>query len=328
VFLFRLLSGGSPVSGRNVTLTLNQTQKYTTKQPTNKTGYANVTLPLTPPSDGNLTYNVVASFAGDSASNATATMKTLNGTTYDVCTTTQYNSYEPSSNSTSITVTPQTTIGATTLMNPAQMQADAQSKGWLSIKNEFSWSYPWYRLCLNMTAMSPPVELIIAPLALDVSVKIYGEQSFAQQLDAAFFDIGYDVAWGLVVSHVAASITAQISASSWATLFLAIGIDTGVQVGLAYLANANQRTAYTWLISFFASLISAGGEGFVSLLTGTLVKWMTSVGRLLRGSIESVFHSWWAKGLAWNLITAIPFMFVDAFLACWFIHNYQVGLVV
>jgi hypothetical protein len=87
-------------------------------------------LYLSPQANNNQTaYNIVASFSGDSASMATASMTTLNGTTYDVCTTTQYNSYEPSSNSTAITVMPQTTIGATTLMNPAQMRADAETKG-------------------------------------------------------------------------------------------------------------------------------------------------------------------------------------------------------
>jgi hypothetical protein len=74
-------------------------------------------------------------------------MTTINGTTYAVCTTTQYNTYEPSSNSTSITVTPQTTLGATTLMNMGQMQKNAEDEGWLKPPEPvFSLWYPWFWL--------------------------------------------------------------------------------------------------------------------------------------------------------------------------------------
>jgi len=149
VFLFRLLnnSTGMGVAGRTITLKLNSTYMVKTSGPTNATGWANVTIPLSPQANNNATvFNVVASFSGDSASTATASMTTLNGTTYDVCTTTQYNTLEPSSNSTSITVTPQTTTGATTLMGQEQMEANAKASGQLSVYNEFSLLPPWYRL--------------------------------------------------------------------------------------------------------------------------------------------------------------------------------------
>jgi len=99
VFTCRLLSRGSPVNGRNITLTLNSTS-YTTLQysslRTNASGYAWLALYLSPQANNNQTaYNVVASFSGDTASAATATMTLLNGTSYAVCTTTQYNTLEP-----------------------------------------------------------------------------------------------------------------------------------------------------------------------------------------------------------------------------------------
>jgi hypothetical protein len=59
-------------------------------------------------------------FNCDIVSIANATMTTLNGTSYAACTTTQYNNYKPSSNSTAITVLPQTTTGATTPCNLTQ----------------------------------------------------------------------------------------------------------------------------------------------------------------------------------------------------------------
>jgi hypothetical protein len=161
-----------------------------------------------------------------------------------------------------------------------------------------------------------------------MNVKIYDEQDFAQKLEDAF-DIGYDLAWGIIAGHIAAEIAARIlGKSSLPSLILAIAINAGVQIGLAYAANANQKTACTWLLSFFASLISAGGSALVNLFTGTLVKWMTSVSRRIAKTVGSIFHSWWGSGLAWDLITAIPFMLVDLCLALLFYHYYNLGVVV
>jgi hypothetical protein len=125
VFTCELQSGGSLVTQRKtVTLKLNSTVYSNTT--TN--GVVMFVLWLSPQADSNQTvYNVVASFAGDSASTATASMTLLNGTSYAVCTTTQYNTLKPSSNSTSITVTPQTTMGTTTLKSSDQLQTDAKN---------------------------------------------------------------------------------------------------------------------------------------------------------------------------------------------------------
>jgi hypothetical protein len=126
MFKVRLLNNSTSqgIAGKTVKLTLNQTQKYSNF--TDADGFARIMLWLTPQANNNQTnYNVVASFDGDGTSIAHATHTLPNGTMYDVCTTIQYNNYKPSSNSTTITVTPQTTTGATTLMNTEHMQADA-----------------------------------------------------------------------------------------------------------------------------------------------------------------------------------------------------------
>jgi hypothetical protein len=158
VFTCTLMSESSLVTQqKTITLKLNSTV-YSANT---KNGVARFVLYLSPQANNNQTvFNIVASFAGDTASTATATMTTLNGTSYNVCTTTQYNTgtavgYEPSSNSTAITVTPQTTIGATTLKSPEQMQAYAKSKGGLSVYPEFSWWYPWFRLHFKITISDP-----------------------------------------------------------------------------------------------------------------------------------------------------------------------------
>jgi hypothetical protein len=152
VFNCTLLSNGSAVPNRSITLKLNSSAVYAGNSTypaliTNNKGYAWLALYLSPQANNNQTaYNVVASFAGDSASTAAATTTTLKGTTYAVCTTTQYNygssvGYEPSSNSTSITVTQHTTMDATTLQSSGQMQQHARSKGGSRISSYFSWVY-------------------------------------------------------------------------------------------------------------------------------------------------------------------------------------------
>jgi len=128
-FMVRLAkSDRSGLSSKLLKLKLNDTEYDAT---TNSLGNATWTINLSPQTSNTATiYNVVISFDGDGVSTATASMTLLNGTSYPVCTTTQYYSgsavgYEPCSNSSSITVEPQKTTGATTLMNTEHMQADA-----------------------------------------------------------------------------------------------------------------------------------------------------------------------------------------------------------
>jgi hypothetical protein len=85
VFTCRLLSGGSPVmQQKTIMLKLNSTVYSNTT--TN--GVARFMLWLSPQVDNNQTvFNVVASFSGDTAGTATATMTTLNGTSYMTYTT-------------------------------------------------------------------------------------------------------------------------------------------------------------------------------------------------------------------------------------------------
>jgi len=90
VFTCRLLSNGSPVSNKNITLKLNSTA-YTN---TTVNGVAEFVFYLSPQASNNQTvYSVVASFGGDAASTAAATMTTQNDTTYSVCITIRYSAY-------------------------------------------------------------------------------------------------------------------------------------------------------------------------------------------------------------------------------------------
>jgi len=44
---------------------------------------------------------------------------------------------------------------------------------------------------------------------------------------------------------------------------------------------------------------------------GKVAQWLTAVGRLLLGKIQSIMHSMWARGLNFFNITGIAFTFID-----------------
>ncbi|MGB8780311.1 MAG: hypothetical protein WCD81_06635 [Candidatus Bathyarchaeia archaeon] len=144
----QLLSDGTGVSNETVTITVNG-QSFQNK--TDQNGYFNLTIDLEPECHNgttayqNVTYTITASFAGDVPTNATAYDNALDGTNYTACTTVQY-VYEPSTNSTILTVTPQSTLTALLTETPQEMQKQAEQNGTLKVKNQWSWWYPWYRV--------------------------------------------------------------------------------------------------------------------------------------------------------------------------------------
>jgi len=143
VIFGQLLSYGEPVGNKLVKIFVNDTLKadITTWE---LDGSFDLTLNLPPANNKPTVYRILATFEGDSPSNATAYAYTLNGTRYAVCTTIQYG-LKPAGSSVTLTVEPQSTQ-VTTTKTPEQMQQEAQQNGWLTIWHEFSWWYPWYRI--------------------------------------------------------------------------------------------------------------------------------------------------------------------------------------
>ena len=90
---------------------------------------------------------------------------TPNGTRYAVSTTIYYG-LKPSFNSTSLTVEPQATQETTLTKTPEQMQQEAEQKGWLDVRHDFSWWYPWYTLHF--------VGKYAAETIVDVGIDIFG----------------------------------------------------------------------------------------------------------------------------------------------------------
>ncbi|HDN05900.1 MAG TPA: hypothetical protein ENF90_02750, partial [Candidatus Bathyarchaeota archaeon] len=106
-------------------------------------------------------------------------------------------------------------------------------------------------------------DLIVTPLALDVTIGIYDESVFASHLQDAF-DIGYDIAWGIIIGHIATEIAARLlGKASWVAVIAAVAINAGAQFLLAVAEKFAWKDSRTWFISFLASLISAGASSLV-----------------------------------------------------------------
>jgi len=236
--LLFLDSASQGIAGR--TLKLSQTEYANT---INANGLAKFVLWLSPQANNNATaFNVVASFSGDSVSTATASMILLNGTSYPVCTTTQYYSgsaagYKPSTNSTSITVMPQTTTGATTLVNTASVQQTPEIEDHLSVWPEFSLSYPWFRMHVKVEANVGGLDLWfhvgMSPLLPDQGVIEWSPDLVAlfeslqgEVLTEIFAELG-----GLAAMYVAAKV-ASLPAPEIAALIMAAKF--GIQLALLY----------------------------------------------------------------------------------------------
>lgn len=82
---------------------------------------------------------------------------------YPVCTTIEY-SYKPASNTTTVTVEPQSSKVAVPTKTPEQMQQEAEQKGWLKIWHEFTWWYPWYRLHIKLTFNGATIHVAFNPV--------------------------------------------------------------------------------------------------------------------------------------------------------------------
>jgi hypothetical protein len=125
-----LLSYGEPVLYKKIRVFVNGSLEavLSTDYPD---GNFSLTLNLEPADNKLTTYNTQAVFDGDEPCSATAYGYTPNGTEYAVCTTVQYG-FKPASNSTWLTVEPQSTQVMTPTKTPEELQQEAEQSGQLN----------------------------------------------------------------------------------------------------------------------------------------------------------------------------------------------------
>jgi hypothetical protein len=287
------------------------------------------------------TYRIQAVFEGDTPQNATAYTTTPNGTSYPLCTTMQ-TVYWPSLNTAALTVEPPSTTATADSEStateqqestkveippgktPEQLEQEAKDKGWLSIKHEFTWWYPWYRCHLMLD-----VDLPQGHLHIDYgwTALPFGQTFKANEVIAYIFnDMTANIAWdviesffvGLFIQHAAALVLGR-------TL-----IGTVIAIG-AYLAYSllNVIKLYrdsgdnpnAWLAASIASTISGTFGLFESKLKG-LIDFLTAVSRQVRGKISHIMNSFWARGLNFFNITVIAFSLIDFALTVFYLTQY------
>lgn len=139
-----LLCDGSPVDHEPIEVKVNGTSLGYVE--TGPDGGYSFWISLQPAENNPTSYQIELIYHGSNALNLTALATTPDGTEYAVCTTIQYFSYKPTSNTTWLTVEPQSTQVMMSTKTPEEMQAEAEDEGWLSIWHELSWWYPWHTL--------------------------------------------------------------------------------------------------------------------------------------------------------------------------------------
>ena len=142
------------------------------------------------------TYTVAVSFNGTNAVSVSAMSTVLGGSNYAMCTTVQ-RSNRPCSNCTTLTVDPQSTLTTTPTKTPEELQCEAEQEGTLQIRDDFSWSFPWYRR--HFVSVYEGVEQYdqgISPLPF-VDPTLSCSSTFLQTLNAL---------WSVVVWPVAAAV--------------------------------------------------------------------------------------------------------------------------
>jgi len=266
VFNARLLSGSSGVGGKTIKLKLNQTEYSNT---TDADGLARIMLWLSPQANNNQTsFNVVASFEGDGTSIALAYHTLPNGTQYSVCQTIQYNPFKPSSNSTSITVQPQTTTGATTLISQEQMQKNAEDSGWFKPWNQFTLEYPWYRFHPKIILYGMVIDIGFNPI-------LHGGETYQWEGLEIFATIAEDVIQDFIIDVIGvfAGYLAAKLLSVWNPVvgIIAELVKGGIQFGLLVAFEWNNKigllvSAIVNIIMGLIALEANIGKAFIQAL--------------------------------------------------------------
>jgi hypothetical protein len=258
-------------------------------------GYISLGLYLQPIDGNATTYTITASFAGDQPANATAYDNTLGGTTYAECTTVQYD-YEPSNNSTVLTVTPQSTQATTPTGTPQQMQQEAKNSGWLSVYSQWSWWYPWYRLHIKIN-LDPTIDVGFNPILPSGETCHFDSLAvFANTVEQVWQDITIEVG-GLLFAYVLAK---SLSATP---LWLAIELAKSVlQYGdLMMVWSQSDEVLAISLASFIMGLIACSGS-----VAAQFVKNLESL--IWAGTMSAIYAS---VGGMINIVSAVSFFHTE-----------------
>jgi hypothetical protein len=158
------------------------------------------------------------------------------------------------------------------------MQQQAKDKGWLSVYNEWSWWYPWYRLHVKIVLGTVVLDVGFSPiLPFGTTFSMKGAETLASELSQITEEVWQDTAvdfLGLFVSYIAAK---ALSIGFEGAGLIAIGAKGVVQWTLFAPLLLNEKAGSTKMLAAF----------FANVLMG-LVALATSVGETFAQAIWNV----------------------------------------
>lgn len=268
------------------------------------------------------TYTVSVSYNGTNAVSVSATSITLGGSNYAMCTTIQY-SNKPCSNSTVLTVDPQSTQATIPTKSSQEMQQEAEQSGALTIWHEFSWWYPWYRCHLRINCTLPQGQLC---MDYGWTFLPFGQTFECNEVAALVLnEIASDVLWDLVTGYVIAKLVLHGAALLLGKTLVGAAVAIGTYAFVCgfetwQLYDNSGNDPCTWLAGFIASAIS-GTFGLLEAKLHSLVQFLTAAGRRMLQEIHHIMNSFWARGLDFFEITGIAFALIDfAFMALYLVQ--------
>ena len=276
-----LLSGTSGISNRRVKITVNQNDYWSS---TNLSGYFCLSLNLPPVNNNASTYTISASFEDNVTQplSATAWAKTLDGQDYAACTTVQYG-YKPAYNTTTLTISAQSTEMMTTTMSPAEMQQEAEQSGALTIWHEWSWTYPWYRLHVKVH-VNPTIHVGFNPILLGGEIAEWNDLNFFNGLrDEVLQTVGIE-AFGLVATYLLAK---YLSIGSFTAGILTELVKIGFQVGFLFPGwNSAEGMLASAVMSAVMLLFAL--TNFASTVSNFLVRIIDELAWLCKGAVSAL----------------------------------------
>jgi hypothetical protein len=201
----------------------------------------------------------------------------------------------------------------TTTKTPEQLQAEAESSGWLRIEPEFSWWYPWYRLHLVLDVNLPQGHLSMdygwtfLPFGQclemnEVAAEVFNDMAanIARELITSYFI-------GKLAQHVASLLLGKTLAGTVVAI-AGYAFYSGISTLLIYKQSGDNP--FAWLVGFISSAVGGTFGAFRDGLE-KLKGFLTAASRRLQREISHIMNSCWARGLNFFDITGIAFALID-----------------
>jgi hypothetical protein len=176
------------------------------------------------------------------------------------------------------------------------MQQQAKDKGWLSVYNEWSWWYPWYRLHVKVN-LDPTIDVGLNPILPGGETCQFDELGvFASTVQKVWESIVEDLL-GLLAEYVLAKFLSATPA--WIPIEILKNIAQGVSLGLAW--SQRDSVLAISLASFLMGIVACGGSVAEKFASGLFsLTWAGPLSFLYKSlgdmttivAAVSSFHTW------------------------------------